>query len=232
MELVTRDQWGARPAKSTRRIKTPVAELWLHHSATRDAGLRSVKAVQRFHQVNRGWSDIAYNWLYSPSTGKFYEGRGAGVQGAHTQGRNTVSHALCVLGNYNTAGVTDKMITDLQGFLKWHGQYGPTRFTGGHKDAPGANTACPGRNLQANLRAINGLVPVPQSQPAQNRPLIRLWDRGAHVKYLQEELNRRGHNLTVDGRYGPLTQHAVTVFQRANGLKADGLVGPKTWGKL
>lgn len=229
MELVSRDQWGANPAKSVRRIKTPVAELWLHHSASQDAGLRSVKTVQRFHQVNRGWADIAYNWVYSPLTGKFYEGRGAGVQGGHTQGRNSVSHALCVLGNYDTAGVSDQTVTDLQAFLKWHGQYGPTRFTGGHTDAPGANTACPGRNLHANLRAINGLTPMLKKAPATSRPVIRLWDKGPHVKHLQEELNRRGHNITADGRYGPLTQHAVTVFQRANRLKADGLVGPKTW---
>lgn len=232
MELISRSSWNARPAGSTRRIKTPVTELWLHHSATSDAGERTVRAIQKFHQVNRGWADIGYNWLYSPSTGKFYEGRGAGVQGAHTAGRNTVSHALCVLGNFEKQGVTDRTLEDLQAFLKWHKQYGPDRFTGGHSDAPKANTACPGRNLQANLRAINGLVPVPQTQPAQRRPLIRLWDRGAHVRHLQEELNRRGHNLTTDGVYGPLTQHAVTVFQRSNGLTPDGLVGPNTWGEL
>jgi murein L,D-transpeptidase YcbB/YkuD len=232
MEIISRKQWGARPAGSSRNIKTPVQELWLHHSATSDSGVRTVRAIQKFHQVNRGWADIAYNWIYSPSERTFYEGRGAGVQGAHTAGRNTVSHALCVLGNFDRAGATDTIIEDLQAFLRWHSEYGPSRFTGGHKDAPNANTACPGRNLDAALRAINGLVAVPKTQPAVNRPLIRLWDRGPHVRFLQEELNRRGHNLATDGVYGPLTQHAVTTFQRSNGLTPDGLVGPKTWGRL
>lgn len=35
-----------------------------------------------------------------------------------------------------------------------------------------------------------------------------------------------------DGRYGPKTRAAVVRFQRANGLKADGLVGVKTWSKM
>jgi hypothetical protein len=231
VKLVTRQEWGARPARS-RTIALPVRELWLHHSASPDTGERAVRAIQRFHQVNRGWADIGYNFLYSPAERKFYEGRGAGVLGAHTRGHNLTSHGLCVLGNYDRAGFTDSMLEDLQAFLRWHKQYGPDRFTGGHQDAQGANTACPGRNLQNNLRAINGLVAVPQNQPAVRRPLIRMWDRGEHVKYLQAQLNLRGARLKIDGNYGPLTQHAVTQFQRANGLTPDGIVGPKTWGRL
>src|SRR5438552_2100132 len=32
----------------------------------------------------------------------------------------------------------------------------------------------------------------------------------------------------IDGRYGPLTAASVGRFQRAHGLAADGIVGPKT----
>ena len=231
MELISRKDWGAKPARN-RTITLPVKDLWLHHSASPDTGLRAVRGIQKFHQDTRGWADIAYNFLYSPSERKFYEGRGAGVLGAHTRGHNMASHGLCVLGNYDRAGFTDNMLEDLQGFLKWHAQYGPERFTGGHQDAPGALTACPGRNLQSNLRAINGLKVITQKQPATSRPLIKLWDRGEQVKYLQAQLNLRGARLRIDGNYGPLTQHAVTVFQRRENLVADGVVGPNTWGKM
>jgi peptidoglycan hydrolase-like protein with peptidoglycan-binding domain len=33
----------------------------------------------------------------------------------------------------------------------------------------------------------------------------------------------------VDGKLGPMSKKAVEEFQKANGLQADGKVGPKTW---
>ena len=36
----------------------------------------------------------------------------------------------------------------------------------------------------------------------------------------------------IDGRVGPKTRKAIEDFQKANGLKADGRVGLKTWGLL
>ena len=39
-------------------------------------------------------------------------------------------------------------------------------------------------------------------------------------------------NITCDAIYGPRTKAAVVVFQTSTGLYADGVTGPKTWGKL
>lgn len=36
----------------------------------------------------------------------------------------------------------------------------------------------------------------------------------------------------IDGKVGPGTKKAIEEFQKANGLKADGKVGPKTWAIL
>ena len=49
----------------------------------------------------------------------------------------------------------------------------------------------------------------------------------------QAALNRlMGAGLTVDGQYGAKTRHAVAAFQASRGLKADGLLGPKTYAAL
>lgn len=52
------------------------------------------------------------------------------------------------------------------------------------------------------------------------------------VKEAQCRLNAVGYRLTVDGVFGSGTDSAVRDFQRKQGLKADGVVGPATWGKL
>ena len=56
----------------------------------------------------------------------------------------------------------------------------------------------------------------------------------AHIAWMQIRLNAHGAKppLEIDGQYGKLTAAAVKAFQKANGLKEDGQVGPKTWTAL
>jgi len=56
----------------------------------------------------------------------------------------------------------------------------------------------------------------------------RWGDRSAEVRAVQARLAEFGYTVKVDGIYGPQTHRAVTHFQRANGLKPDGIVGPLT----
>ena len=53
---------------------------------------------------------------------------------------------------------------------------------------------------------------------------LKKGSRGDDVKILQQELK-----LYPDGIFGPLTEEAVKQYQTAHGLKADGVVGDKTW---
>ena len=65
--------------------------------------------------------------------------------------------------------------------------------------------------------------------------LIKQGCKGADVRAVQDVLNfhvRRLAPLAVDGDFGPLTQARVVEFQKSNQLKPDGIVGPKTLGKL
>ena len=52
------------------------------------------------------------------------------------------------------------------------------------------------------------------------------------VRPLQQLLQARGHNVAVDGIFGPITEGAVKDFQQSKGLAADGIAGPVTWPKL
>jgi peptidoglycan hydrolase-like protein with peptidoglycan-binding domain len=68
---------------------------------------------------------------------------------------------------------------------------------------------------------------------ALSNPVLREGAKGASVTALQNKLKAAGFNPgSVDGAFGPKTEAAVKAFQKAHGLAADGVVGPKTWGAL
>src|SRR5690348_14956934 len=63
-------------------------------------------------------------------------------------------------------------------------------------------------------------------------PLVRQGAQQHPVQTLQYLLRAHGHNLTVDGIFGPVTDAAVRAFQQQKGLAVDGIVGPVTWSAL
>ncbi len=89
-------------------------------------------------------------------------------------------------------------------------------------------------------------APAPTPQPApvtpaehdwtseviMNLPVLKKGANGQHARNLQGLLVGNGQSVVVDGDFGPKTSAAVTRFQKAAGLSADGIVGPLTWRAL
>ncbi len=64
-------------------------------------------------------------------------------------------------------------------------------------------------------------------------PTVREGSRGPAVRELQTLLKSKGFSPgAADGVFGPKTKAAVLAFQRSQGIAADGIVGPQTWGRL
>jgi len=72
------------------------------------------------------------------------------------------------------------------------------------------------------------------NSPAEGFPVLRLLRlaeppmQGEDVRRVQQALANTGLSLSVDGAFGAATERAVRDFQEANGLAADGIVGPST----
>jgi peptidoglycan hydrolase-like protein with peptidoglycan-binding domain len=85
-----------------------------------------------------------------------------------------------------------------------------------------------GRVGPATLDALaNPGAAAPRHQRAQRAQRAPVHSHAAGVKGLQSALK-----VPADGVFGRDTSHAVRMFQRQHGLKADGVVGPATWSAL
>lgn len=70
-------------------------------------------------------------------------------------------------------------------------------------------------------------------EPDHTFPVLRRGSEGEWVERLQAALVAAGYALlTIDGDFGPATEGAVKLFQRARGLLVDGVAGPKTFAAL
>ena len=57
--------------------------------------------------------------------------------------------------------------------------------------------------------------------------VLRNGSKGPDVKKIQEKLG-----VDATGNFGPKTEAAVKAWQKANGLKDDGIAGPNTLTKM
>ena len=75
--------------------------------------------------------------------------------------------------------------------------------------------------------------PVGPVLPTAASPVTSSPSAKPTTREIQQALKNAGlYQGAVDGKMGSVTKDAVREFQRVNGLKADGVVGKRTWAKL
>jgi hypothetical protein len=175
MNLVTRAQWGARPAKHREALVKSAQHGTACHYSAADADeqadhancAKRVRAIQDFHMDGRGWADIAYSYL-ACKHGYVYEGRGRGVRTAAqgTNAGNDAWHAVCFLGD-DTADrddVTDAGREAIEAAVRWCNLWSGATEVRPHSWFHA--TACPGDDLRG---WIERGMPV-GTQPAEEAP--------------------------------------------------------------
>ena len=85
----------------------------------------------------------------------------------------------------------------------------------------------------STLAALRGTSVTPINSSFPSGTLLRRGSRGSTVTQLQNALTTAGYyNGPITGYYGRLTETAVSRFQQAKGLRADGIAGSSTLSAL
>jgi hypothetical protein len=163
MIIIPRAAWGAKHAAGFG--PAPAAhELWLHHSDTPSPGvkgslLQDVATVQLLERIGqqRFGGGISYTYAVAAS-GRVFEGTGPLRLGAHTKGHNTAGRAIVLIGDYMTTRPTELQLDAVAELVRTGhaaGWWLVDRLSGGHRDASGAATSCPGDAAYATIPTIN-----------------------------------------------------------------------------
>lgn len=257
MNIITRDQWGAReptkslpsinPSSRTGHWNGPEIKGYDGIIADHNRCYSLVRGIQNYHMDANGWSDIAYNGVPCPH-GYLFEGRGFGIRSAAngTNTANSQSEAFCYLGGQNNPFTNEGKSV-----------FAELGITKGHRDW--FATQCPGDEIYNEIQnGFSGIQPVPPPGPVpvpvfdigdfplpsghwygppSNNPRNHSGFYWANdrlgISRIQEALNPwYGNSLKVDGRYGDKTAATVHQYQIDAQIDVDGLTGQETWDKL
>jgi hypothetical protein len=180
LEVHPRSEWATNRPPLGQVVEEDVRFLLVHHSASHNGHTPadSPAILRSFYDYHtgpeKGWIDIAYNFLIDAGGGA-WEGRAGSldgpVAGDATGGNQGFSQLLCVIGDYNTAQPTQASLSTLIVLLAWladryrldtgptsqvtftsrgsnvwpSGTSVTTRAITGHRSM--SRTSCPGANL-------------------------------------------------------------------------------------
>lgn len=146
--VISRQQWGA---DESYRFRDDGSEEWpqafyatqkliVHHTATRNDDpdpAATVRAIYRYHAIDRDWGDIGYNFLVD-AQGRVYKGRysgpigtvsddtltgenpsGYGVTAAHVGGWNSGTMGIAALGDFRSVELPAAARRTIVDHLAW-----------------------------------------------------------------------------------------------------------------
>lgn len=216
--IIQRPEWGARYEDGFGPRPVGDLDVYVHHSVTVAPDLippftddyAAVRTLERIGEDRFG-KGISYQFPISPA-GLIFEGVSIDRVGAAISNYNTPSANIVWIGNYDVANPPRPMLEATDWLLRHgveRGWWRSSKVDGGHRDAPGAQTACPGRYAYALLDNLNrgeyrtsGVIEVDNPLTPPSKPTVP--DR-----------------LKVDGWWGSSTTRKA---QSALGTTVDGII--------
>jgi hypothetical protein len=184
--ILSRFDWQAneRIVRAKPLFAPAIKVAIVHHTVNVNTYSRAqapaiIRGIETYHVLGNGWNDIGYNFLID-RFGQVWEGRAGGITrnviGAHTEGFNTGSVGIALIGTYDQASPSPAAVAALEQLLAWRldvahvdplslvrftslgnprfprGAQVVLRAISGHRDA--YFTDCPGPKLYALLPTI------------------------------------------------------------------------------
>lgn len=220
MEIISRNQWGARYASAYQNLNAPLPaqQVWLHHSVTIapnvvppfDDDYAAIRAIEQIGQDRFGWG-ISYTFLITPS-GLVFEGHRVNGVGTHTANRNSTARGICLVGNYDLYAMTASQEYSLAALLShgyMQGWWDEPKLDGGHRDL--SSTACPGQMAYNRISIVNETA---RSLFMADSPMIQDIAWRVH-SFLQSSTKKLGGPTTENH---PMTSHLLALVWRVEAL--------------
>ncbi|XP_056643850.1 uncharacterized protein LOC130449834 [Diorhabda sublineata] len=203
--LISKKDWGGRPARKTTPMPTPVNLVIIKHTASTvcdnyEACVKKLVTIQTDDMSNRNYSDIYFNFAVG-GDGNVYVGRGWNAKPA--SGYNNID--LVIIGNFGLDPFTPLMISATKALLV----YGLEK-----------------NMLTENYRLINHNQTTPTLSPGVNVIVeVRKWPHydgrnyiGQPLPYVESSVfvfsdNNFGFNYTYDVEYSNYVKEKMLEFK-------------------
>lgn len=156
MERITINDLNLEIDHSCLETRRTTDQIVIHHTGNPTDDDLSAAEINESH-MRQGWSCIGYHYVIRKD-GTVEQGRPHWTVGAHAYGHNSHTIGIHVCGNFEEAEPTDEQIESLAMLIaNLCTDYGLTINRDsivGHRELMG--TACPGRNLFAQMDEIVG----------------------------------------------------------------------------
>jgi len=177
------------------------------------------------------WHDHLDDWFDEPDTAAALEERPARLERSRQSADQDSTHAATrrprrtFTVGHAALGAALLVVVGVLGGLAAAGAFSSAH----HTAAPPTTTPAPTTRTPTTTQQVTPPAPAVAVPTATLKP----GDQGDDVKVLQRALAHLGYSPgTIDGDYGPSTTRAVSSFQQAQGLTADGVLGPETLSAL
>jgi len=161
--IIQRQEWGARQPKQTAPLLKHCPIIYIHHTASPRPSIAGEFNDARRHQDRHmdinGWSDLAYNFVITPS-GRIIEGRGFGIRPAGKGLGVRKSYGIVFQGYFHphvnekpSQAAVDACIWLIKKMIKEEWVTREVKIVP-HRDIQGAKTACCGDHLYNRIDEI------------------------------------------------------------------------------